>query len=44
MNSKELKKQISSILEKIEDVRVLKDILNIINAIYIHFQSGKWGR
>jgi DNA-binding FrmR family transcriptional regulator len=39
-----IKEQILSIIEKIEDEQVLKDILNIVSAIYKHFVRGHWER
>lgn len=42
MNKDEIIKSIISILEKIENEKVLKEIKNIINAIYKHYVSGKW--
>lgn len=44
MDKKTIIEQIKSILEKVEDVTVLKDILNLINGVYKHYISGKWGR
>ena len=31
-------------LEKVEDEGVLKDMLNLINAVYKHYISGNWER
>jgi hypothetical protein len=41
---KALIEQIVSILEKIEDENVLKDLKNIINSVYKHYISGNWER
>lgn len=38
------KDQIIHIIEQIDDKKVLKDILNLITAIYKHYKSGKWER
>ncbi len=43
MNKKELIEKIVSILEKVEDINVLKDMLSLINGVYKHFISGHWG-
>ncbi len=39
-----LKEQIISILEKVDDENILKHMLNIINEIYILYISGRWER
>ncbi len=44
MDKKEIIEQIVSILEKVEDINVLKDMYSLINGVYKHFISGKWGR
>ena len=44
MNKDELVEQIISIIQKIDDARVLKDLLNIINGVYKHYINGKWER
>lgn len=44
MNKEELKKRIEEIVEKVEDEGVLKDMLNLINAVYKHYISGNWER
>lgn len=38
------KEQIISIINKINDEKVLKDILNLVNGVYKHFISGTWER
>ena len=44
MNKEELKKRIEEIVEKVEDEGALKDMLNLINAVYKHYISGNWER
>lgn len=44
MNKQEIIEQIVSILEKVNDVSILKDMLNLVNGVYKHFVSGKIGR
>lgn len=39
-----LKEQIYTIVERIDDEGMLKHILNIVNKIYILYTSGRWGR
>lgn len=41
---KALIEQIVSILEKVEDEKVLQDIKSLINSIYKHYISGNWER
>ena len=36
--------QINSILEKIDDEKVLQDMKNLINSVYKHYISGNWER
>lgn len=36
--------QINSILEKVDDEKVLQDIKNLINSVYKHYISGNWER
>lgn len=38
------KEQIISIINKINDEKVLKDILNLVNGVYKHFIAGTWER
>lgn len=40
----EIIKEIVSILEKVENEKVLLEIKSIINGIYKHYISGTWGR
>lgn len=44
MNKESIIEQINSILDKIEDETVLKDMLNLVDAVYQHYQNGQWGR
>lgn len=44
MNKESIIEQINSILDKIEDETVLKDMLNLVDAVYQHHQNGQWGR
>lgn len=44
MTKESIIEQIVSILNKVDDVTVLKDMLNLINGVYKHWISGKWGR
>lgn len=44
MSKETLIEQITYIINQIEDSRVLKDIYNLISAIYRHHKAGKWGR
>lgn len=41
---KALIEQIVSILEKVDDEKVLQDMKSLINSIYKHYISGKWER
>ena len=41
---KALIEQIVSILEKVDDEKVLQDMKSLINSIYKHFISGNWER
>ena len=41
---KTLIEQIVSILEKVDDEKVLQDMKNLINSIYKHYISGNWER
>ena len=41
---KALIEQIVSILEKVEDEKVLQDMKSLINSIYKHYISGNWER
>ena len=36
--------QIVSILEKVDDEKVLQDMKSLINSIYKHYISGNWER
>ena len=40
----EIIKSIVSMLEKIENENVLREIKAIVNGIYKHYILGKWGR
>ena len=44
MNQNELIEQINSILEKVDDEKVLQDMKSLINSIYKHYISGNWER
>lgn len=44
MNKEMMIEQIKSILDKVEDETVLKDMLNLIDTVYRHYQNGQWGR
>ena len=44
MTKESIIEQIKSILDKVDDLSVLKDMLNLINGVYKHYRSGKWGR
>ena len=44
MEKKEIIEQIVSIIEKVDDENVLMDMKNLINGVYKHYISGKWGR
>jgi hypothetical protein len=44
MTNKELIKQIVSILEKVDDEKVLQDMKDLINGVYKHYISGNWER
>lgn len=44
MNKKELIEQINSILDKVDDENVLKDMKELINGVYKHYISGSWER
>jgi hypothetical protein len=41
---KALIEQIVSILEKVDDEKVLQDMKSLINSIYKHYISGNWER
>ena len=41
---KTLIEQIVSILEKVDDEKVLQDIKSLINSVYKHYISGNWER
>lgn len=40
---KDYKKMIVDLIDKIDQPEVLKDIYNLISAIYKHYISGTWG-
>ena len=40
----ELIKEINSIIEKVDDENVLKDMKNLICGVYKHYISGNWER
>ena len=44
MDRETMIEQIKEIVDKVEDETVLKDMLNLIDAIYQHHQNGLWGR
>ena len=44
MEKEKLIEQIISIVEKVEDKTVLKDIYNLVSTVYKHYKSGEWGR
>ncbi|MEE3499519.1 MAG: hypothetical protein VZS12_10455 [Ruminococcus bromii] len=44
MNKTEIIEQINSILEKIDDEKVLQEMKNLINSVYKHYISGNWER
>lgn len=41
---KALIEQIVSILEKVDDEKVLQNIKSLINSVYKHYISGNWER
>lgn len=41
---KKTKEKIISILEKIDDEKVLEDILALVGAVYKHYLAGNWER
>ena len=43
MNKEAIIEQIKSILDKVEDEEVLKDMLNLLDTVYRHYISGDWG-
>ncbi len=44
MNKQQLIEQINSILEKVDDETILKDMKDLINGVYKHYISGNWER
>ena len=44
MDRETMIEQIKKIVDKVEDETVLKDMLNLIDAVYQHHQNGQWGR
>jgi hypothetical protein len=44
MSKQELIDQINSIIEKIDDEKVLQDMKDLINGVYKHYISGNWER
>lgn len=44
MDRETMIEQIKKIVDKVEDETVLKDMLNLIDAIYQHHLNGQWGR
>lgn len=44
MGKKEIIERINSILNKVDDEKVLREIYNLIFGIYKHFVSGNWER
>ena len=44
MTKQEIIEQINSVLEKVDDEKVLQDMKNLINAVYKHYISGNWER
>lgn len=44
MDRETIIEQIKTTVDKVEDETVLKDMLNLIDAIYQHHLNGQWGR
>lgn len=44
MDKKKLIEQINSILDKVDDEKVLQDMKKLINGVYKHYISGNWER
>lgn len=44
MDRETIIEQIKATVDKVEDETVLKDMLNLIDAIYQHNLNGQWGR
>ena len=44
MNKTEIIEQINSILEKVDDEKILQEMKNLINSVYKHYISGNWER
>lgn len=44
MDRETIIEQIKATVDKVEDETVLKDMLNLIDAVYQHYQNGQWGR
>lgn len=44
MNKQQLIEQINSILEKVDDKTILKEMKDLINGVYKHYISGNWER
>lgn len=44
MTKQELIEQINEILKKVEDEKVLKDMLKLLSKTYHHYISGNWER
>lgn len=44
MDKSELIKEMISIIEKVDDEKVLSDMKNLINGAYKHYVLGTWER
>ena len=44
MSKETLIEHITTLINQIDDCRVLKDIYNLVSAVHRHYKSGKWGR
>ena len=44
MDRETMIEQIKATVDKVEDETVLKDMLNLIDAIYQHHLNDQWGR
>ena len=44
MGKKEMIERIVSILEKVQDENIIKDMWCLINGVYKHYVNGKWER
>ena len=41
-NRKQLIKEIVHIIKQVDNVSVLKDMLNLVNGVYKHYIAGNW--